>query len=49
MFAPLRTLHKLSGGLARTVARQTMPHEPMLSGSEWGRAFAGHLIAIARR
>jgi 2-polyprenyl-3-methyl-5-hydroxy-6-metoxy-1,4-benzoquinol methylase len=49
MFAPLRTLHKFSRGLARTVARRTMPHEQMLSDSEWGRAFAGHLIAIARR
>ncbi|MGZ8388559.1 MAG: class I SAM-dependent methyltransferase [Rhodoplanes sp.] len=49
MFAPLRALHKLSHGLARTVARQTMPHETMLSDSKWGRAFAGHLIAIARR
>jgi 2-polyprenyl-3-methyl-5-hydroxy-6-metoxy-1,4-benzoquinol methylase len=49
MFAPLRTLHKLSRRLARTVAKRTMPREDRLSDSAWGRAFAGHLIAIARR
>ncbi|MFY9736092.1 MAG: methyltransferase domain-containing protein [Rhodoplanes sp.] len=49
MFAPLRTLHKVSRRFARTVARRTMPHEDMLSDSAWGRALAGHLIAIARR
>jgi 2-polyprenyl-3-methyl-5-hydroxy-6-metoxy-1,4-benzoquinol methylase len=49
MFAPLRALFKLSGSLARSVARRTMPHEDVLSDSAWGRALAGHLIAIARR
>ena len=49
MFASLRMLHKLSRGLARNVAKQTMPHENTLSDSAWGRPFAGHLIAIARR
>lgn len=49
MFAPLRALHKVSRRFARTVARRTMPHEDMLSDSAWGRALAGHLIAIARR
>ena len=49
MFAPLRTLEKVSGSLARRVAKQTMPHEPTLSDSAWGRALAGHLIVIARR
>jgi 2-polyprenyl-3-methyl-5-hydroxy-6-metoxy-1,4-benzoquinol methylase len=49
MFAPLRTLDKISRGAARAVARRTMPHEDVLSDSAWGRALAGHLIAIARR
>ena len=49
MFAPLRTLDKVSRRFARAVARRTMPREDRLSDRAWGRAFAGHLIAIARR
>ncbi|MGE4167683.1 MAG: class I SAM-dependent methyltransferase [Xanthobacteraceae bacterium] len=49
MFAPLRTLDKLSRPLARTVARWVMPHEQMLSDSGWSRPLAGHLIVVARR
>jgi ubiquinone/menaquinone biosynthesis C-methylase UbiE len=48
MFAPLRPLHKISGGLATMVAKRTMPYEQSMSDSEWGRPLAGHLIAIAQ-
>jgi ubiquinone/menaquinone biosynthesis C-methylase UbiE len=48
MFAPLRVLHKISGGFATMVSKRVMPHEQSLSDSKWGRPLAGHLIAIAR-
>jgi SAM-dependent methyltransferase len=49
MFAPLRLLHKISPRLAAAASRRTLPREPGLSDSRWGRPLAGHLIAIARR
>jgi hypothetical protein len=49
MFAPLRVLHKISLRLGAAVSRLTMPHETRLSDTGPFRAFAGHLIIIARR
>jgi SAM-dependent methyltransferase len=49
MFAPLRVLHKISLRLGAAVSRLTMPHETWLSDTGPFRAFAGHLIIIARR
>jgi SAM-dependent methyltransferase len=49
MFAPLRVLHKISVRLGGAVSKFTMPHETWLSDYGPLRAFAGHLIIIARR
>jgi ubiquinone/menaquinone biosynthesis C-methylase UbiE len=49
MFAPLRVLHKISLRLGAAVSRLTMPHETWLFDAGPFRAFAGHLIIIARR
>jgi 2-polyprenyl-3-methyl-5-hydroxy-6-metoxy-1,4-benzoquinol methylase len=49
MFAPLRPLHKVSASLATAIGRRTMPQEAWLSDHPVTRAFAGHLIATARR
>jgi 2-polyprenyl-3-methyl-5-hydroxy-6-metoxy-1,4-benzoquinol methylase len=49
MFAPLRPLHKVSASLATVIGRRTMPQEGWLSDHPLTRAFAGHLIATARR
>ena len=49
MFAPLRPLHKLSPRLGAAASRLAMAHDTWLSDYGPFRAFAGHLIIIARR
>ncbi|MEZ5787184.1 MAG: methyltransferase domain-containing protein [Xanthobacteraceae bacterium] len=49
MFAPLRIIYKLAPHLAGRLARRTLPHEEAFSDRPSSRAFAGHLIAVARR
>jgi SAM-dependent methyltransferase len=49
MFAPLRPLYKLSAKAGTSLARWTLPREQWLSDGALSRAFAGHLIVIARR
>lgn len=49
MFAPLRLLYKVSPRASAQIAGRVMRHEDVLSNSNLGRPFAGHLIAIATR
>ena len=49
LFGPMRTLYKVSTGVARRIAPILEPIDDAICTMSWTTPFAGHLVSIAKR